>query len=758
MEFKQFIKATNEYCSIATPVAAPIIRKSFELDFMPECAKLAVCVSGFYHLYVNGERITYGELAPYINNPDHILYYEEYEISKYLKKGKNAVALILGNGFANQDVDGWRFKEAEFRNAPCASIAIEITGEGRSVVINSDESFKVAKSPILFDMYRYGVVYDARCEIDGFSDADFDDSAWDNAMIAIPPKGEIMHCTALPVTTQYELYPKSIEKQEDFCYLHTDEDEPIDCTHVDEGWVYDFGYNCAGVCRLKIKGERGQRIILRHGEALRHGKFNINSIYTVVDGLERYIHLHQTDEYILKGGEEEIFTPVFTYHGFRYVFVEGLKPEQATEDLLTYVVMNTNMRKRSDFTSSNQTLNTLFQMGIRADMSNFHHFPTDCPHREKNGWTGDISVSAEHLLLNFDCSENFRVWLESVRAAQIESGQIPGIVPTDKWGYAWGSGPAWDSAIVNTTYYSYKLDGRTDIIEENADMFRKYLEYIAAKRMDNGLIECGLGDWCQPDSDNVRITSPLCFTDSAQIFESANKCALLFDVIGRADDRAYALQLAKELKEAIRRELIDFDTTTVAGACQTSQAYALYVGIFNEDEYARAYKRLLDFVKEKNYHLDCGVIGLRCIFHVLFDNGDGEIALKMITREDAPSYGNMIALGGTALFEATKQNGVQNSQNHHFYGDIMNLFISKLAGLKINPNMDDVNRIEISPNLPNSIDFAKASYDTEHGTIMVEVSRQNGKLGVTADIPAGIRGEIVLGDKKQPLKVGKNEI
>lgn len=756
MKLQKFIRATKEYCSIATPVAAPIIRKGFEIDFIPQKAEIKVCGSGFYHLYINGERITKGELAPFINNPNHILYYDEYEIADKLKKGKNAIAVILGNGFANQDVDSWDFAKASFRSAPCTAIALEAEGEGKKLEIESDETFKVHPSPILFDMYRYGTVYDAREEIEGCFDGDFDDSEWDNAFICEPPGGDIVHCTALPVTTQYELTPVSVEKQEDFHYLIDKDGTPFDCTYVKEGWLYDFGLNCAGVVRLKIKGERGQKITLRHCEALRDGKFNINSIFTIKEGLERFIHLHQADTYYLKGGEEEIFVPAFTYHGFRYVLVEGLKPGQATEDLLTYLVMNTDIKKRADFESSDEILNKLFDMGIRADMSNFHHFPTDCPHREKNGWTGDASVSAEQLLLNFDCSENFKVWLESARYAQIESGQIPGIIPTDTWGYKWGSGPVWDSAIVNLPYYSYKFDGRIDVFSENADMISRYLKYIAGKRDEKGLIACGLGDWCQPGSDNIRISSPLCFTDSAQIMETAEKSAFLFGVMGRENDKAYALKLRDELRNAIRENLIDFDTMTVAGACQTSQCVAMSVGVFNDDEKEKAYARLIDFIKEKDYHLDCGMLGLRYIFHVLFDNGDGEIALKMITREDAPSYGNMIKLGGTALFEATEQNGVQESQNHHFYGDILNLFITKLAGLRINPNMTDANEVEIMPYLPDGIDFANASYDFPEGKISVEVKKIDGKVNVKADVPVGVHGKIIANGIARELNQGIN--
>ena len=746
-----FIKATDKFCTIKNNVPAPILRKGFFIEKQPKNATLRICVSGFYHLYINGKKITKGELAPYINNPDHILYCDEYDVSSTLTTGKNAIGVILGNGFANQDIDSWNFSKAEFRAPLC--MALELT-DGEDVILSSDESFKVHSSPILFDMYRYGIIYDAREEINGFSDADFDDSHWENATLAHPPKGKITICEALPVNAQYELKPKHIEKQTDFCYLLSNEGEPLLYTHTEKGWLYDFGLNCAGVCRLKIKGKRGQKVTLRHCEALKDGYFNINSTYTLKEDYENYIHLHQTDTYILKGGKEEIFTPVFTYHGFRYVLVEGITEEQATKDLLTYVVMNTDIKKRADFSCSDKTLNKLYEMGLRSDLSNFHHFPTDCPHREKNGWTGDISVSAHQLLLNFDCSDAFDVWLENVRYAQHENGELPGIVPTAGWGYEWGNGPVWDSVMVNVPYYAFKYNGSTEIIRKNAPMIKKYLEYIACKRDERGLIACGLGDWVQPEAYTVGIKAPLEFTDSAQILETARKSAVLFDAVEMYEEKEFALNLEKELLNSIRENLIDFSTMTVAGNCQTSQAYAIALGIFSEDEKKKAYERLLDFIKEYDSHAYCGMIGLRYIFHVLFENGDADLALKMITRKDAPSYGNMLALGGTALFEATQQNGVQQSQNHHFFGDILNLFITKLGGIRINPAMNDTNNVTISPIIPKGIEHAFASFKD----ISVLWKKNNGKIDVKIHIPQNFHGKFEFKGKVVQLKTGENAI
>ena len=757
MEPRVFIRGTDTYSTLENPVPAPILRKSFDLSFLPDTANLSICVSGLYELYINEKNITRGFLCPYFSNPTQRLYYDVYDIAPYLTTGKNAIAVILGNGFANQDTTNWNFNAFPHRAPLAMALTMDAEGQGKHFTLESDNSFKVHSSPIVYDMYRFGTIYDARMEISGFSSPEFDDSRWENARLAEKPLGRITPSTAAPILTRQELTPVSIEKQEDFYYFHNNEGQPFPFTYVQSGWVYDFGCSRAGACRLKIKGRAGQQITLRHGEALRDGKFNMNSIYTIKPDHEAFLPLFQADTYILKGGEEEIFVPSFTYHGFRYVLVEGINDDQATEDLLTFLVFNSRFEQRSNFLCSDPVVNQLYNMAIEADLSNFHHFPTDCPQREKNGWTGDISVSACQMLMSFACSENFRIWLENVQSSQLESGQIPAIVPTCGWGYAWGSGPVWDSAIVNLPYYCYRFDGRTDIIQENAPMILRYLHYIAGKRDSRGLIACGLGDWCQPGSGNVNISSPLEFTDSTQIYQTAIRSAFLFDVIGMTEAREYALQLASELRSAIRTHLIDSATATAAGSCQTSQAVALEMGLFDSGEKDAAYARLLEFVQKKGDHIDCGMVGLRHIFHALFLGGDGDLALKMITREDAPSYGNMIRLGGTALFESLIPNGIQESQNHHFYGDIIHLFIEKLAGLQINPHMKDIHHVRISPLIPESISFAQASYSFGEESVFVRWEKKDDQIIIAIDLPPVAHGELSFAGKTIPLKTGSQQ-
>ena len=748
----RFIKATDKYCSLAEHVAAPIFRRAFVIDEQPTSARLEIAVSGFYELYVNGENITSGLLAPYISNPDRLIYKDSYDLTPYLHVGKNAVAVILGNGFANQDVTSWSFSTASCRGP--LKLALEITLDGERV-LEADESFKVAPSPILFDMYRYGVIYDAREERDGFSLPDYDDTEWEYATLTDAPKGEIIPTHHRPIRIREELTPVRIERCEDFYTLYYKSGEPMHETYVKEGWIYDFGINTAGVCRLKIKGERGQRITIRHAEKLTDGRFDIGTTVTVKDDTHNTVDYLQTDVYYLKGGDEEIFLPPFTYHGFRYALIEGITEHQATSDLLTYAVFNTDVNKRSHFTSSDEVLNKLYAMTVNADLSNFHHFPTDCPHREKNGWTGDVAASAEQLLLTFGCADNLATWLTSLRAAQLDSGMLPGIAPTTGWGYAWGNGPFWDQAAVVVPYYIYKYDGNLAPARENADMIARYLRYVAARRDGRGLVAIGLGDWVQPGCVGHGFHSPLVLTDSVTVYDIAAKAELLFGLIGREEDKTFAHTLKEEMKSAIREHLIDYDTATALGTCQTSQALLLYFDLF--DDVDRAYRRLIEIIEADARHLTTGVIGLRYIFEVLIKGGDVNLAVEMIRRPDEPSYGAMIERGATALCEALDVNGLNESENHHFLGDILRVFLCLIAGLRVNPTFECRDTFLFAPTIPSVLDFAEAEYDFGSGRAKCGWERAGERIRFYADVPAGVTATFRYGDTECALDEGYNE-
>lgn len=718
---KHFIKVDSKYCSLEEHVAAPYLRRVFELDFEPENAHIAICGLGFYELYVNGTNITKGALAPYISNPDDYCYYDVYDIAKLLKKGENAVGVILGNGMFNQFGGSvWEFDKAQWRGAPCVALEFSASGSGKSLEFIADEKFRTHSSPITFDDLRMGEYYDARLEIENWNMPEFDDSEWNSALEAETPRGELKLCTADPIKPVYEIKPKNIKKQEN-------------------GYLYDFGVNCAGVCRLEINAEEGQKITLWHGEILENGEFSYNNIIFDRPDTQFYKEYNQKDIYIAKGIGEESYMPKFTYHGFRYVLVQGITEEQANSELLTYIVMNSDLKHIGGFKCSDDVSNKLFEMVQRSDLSNFYYFPTDCPHREKNGWTGDASASAEHMALLYDVEASWREWLGNIRKSQNDRGELPGIVPTAGWGYEWGNGPAWDSVLFSLPYQLFKKRGNTEVIKENAHAMIRYLEYILTRRNENGTVSVGLGDWVPVGRAADDYNAPLELTDSVMVMEMAREAAEMLNAIGYTHQADFANAVYKDMRGTIRRELIDFNSMLAAGESQTGQAMLLYYGVFEKDEEEKAFSRLLELIHKNNDCFDCGYLGLRTVFHVLAHFNKADLAYDMITRKDYPSYGHLIELGETTLPEQFMPDGVPcGSHNHHFLGDIANWYMSEIAGI----NVVNSEYVQIKPNFIRQLNYASAYYGLPGGRVSVSWKRTENHIELEVECPVAF--DVVL--------------
>ena len=773
---KNFIKAGDKLCTFEEFVAAPYFRKKFKLEFKPENAEITICGLGFYELYINGVNVTKGPLAPYISNPDDICYYDNYDITNLLKEGDNVIGVVLGNGFRNC-FGGfiWGFDKSTSRGPVTFALTLEAKDNEKTFELEADETFKTHPSPIIFDDLRMGCRYDARLEIDNWCAIDFDDSAWEYAKSEKLPRGEARLCKADPIVVTETLLPIDVKHYDSmpFAYENNAPDaKPIEGCISENVYVFDFGVNTAGVTKLKINGKKGQKIVIRHAEHNSGDNFSVNTTCFLMgqrkETVSRYTEFNQVDVYICKGGEEE-FIPKFKYDGFRYAYVEGLEPQQLKEDTLTYLVMNSDLKPRAEFECSDDVLNKLQQFTRRSDLANFYYFPTDCPHREKNGWTGDASVSAEHMLLNLTAEKSLKEWLANIRKAQNTEGALPGIIPTGGWGFAWGNGPAWDSVCVNLPYYIYKFTEDTEVIKENTSLIMRYLCYISSRRDDRGLIAVGLGDWVDPfESQNGKIASPLELTDSVTVYDMAQKAAYLFKKVGKDNESEYAARLARQLRSDIREHLIDKATMTAAGDCQTSQAFMLEAGIFNEDELEAAQQRLVEIIHRDGDINACGMIGVRRLFHALTSADEAELAYNIITAKSRTGYGYWIENGATSMWESFKSidNPYTDSKNHHFLGDISSWFIQELAGLKPNPNVEDIKYFEISPHFIKQLDNARASYDSQFGKVSVKWERTGQDIKLEISMPKGTYGKAILpkgfcfenSDLVCDLKEGKLEL
>jgi alpha-L-rhamnosidase len=372
-------------------------------------------------------------------------------------------------------------------------------------------------------------------------------------------------------------------------------------------------------------------------------------------------------------------------------------------------------------------VNALHKMTLNSTLSNFHHFPTDCPQREKNGWTADAALSTSHTLLYFEPTDNYNQWLYDICRAQKESGEIPGIIPTWGWGFEWGNGPAWDSIITEIPYQIWQKRNDLSAFEIAKDSIVKYIKYLDTRKDENGLLAIGLGDWCAPANERK---APLILTDSIEAFDISNKAAMMFEKIGDSENASICKSFADEMRKNIRTHLFDKSSCVFEGGSQTSQAMGIYYKIVEENEKSKAFAALLDIIKLDDYHIATGVLGGRVLFHVLADNGEIDTAMRILCNPTPPSYNQWVLAGDTALCEGFGSYNGLASHNHHFWGNISAFFMEQICGIKV--CADEIN---IEPHFPNDINSASASFDSVFGKISVNWKRENGKIIFELDYP-----------------------
>lgn len=729
---RQYITAnTTEYNTIDNHVSAPLFRRIFS-PVPKGHSVLEISSAGLYRVFLNRKELTKGFFAPYISNTDQVVYYDEYELEELSDTSDNELLVLLGNGFQNANDGGvWGFENAPFRSAPKFYLSLKVDGEE---ILTTDTSFEVFDSPITFDDMRCGEWYDARLEKNLFQ------SSYP-ALLTDAPKGEYKRCGAQPILAHESYAPQEIFES-------------------GEGYLYDFGENHTGLCRLHICAEEGQELTFTYGE-LRSGNHIEMKNISFGSWTPGYI---QCDHYICKKGTQE-YIPSFTYHGFRYVYVTGITPEQATKSLLTCVDIHSDIMRRASFSCDHPILNRIQRSVLRSDTSNFHYFPTDCPHREKNGWTGDIAASAEQICYNFDAYDSFREWLHTVRAAQLEDGMIPGIIPTSGWGYAWGNGMIWDSVLVELPYQLYRFFGRREIVEENADAIWKYLNYMKTRVNQDGLLEYGLGDWCECGAPREDICkTPLEISASLMGVDFLRKAAELFSVIGQTERRDSALQLEAELRSAFQKKHIQ--NNLVSCESQTAQSMALSLGFFTGEEEKSAYDYLKQMIERDGGHMCVGMLGARYLFDVLSEHGDSDLALKLVEGPDYPSYGYMALKGAGTLWEAIREYHITDgtyvradgmdsigSLNHHYWGSVSAWFYQRLAGIRL----ISAKQVRIAPCTDCGLGMAEADFRNEFGSIRIKWEKTS--EGIRLQIQnRGFRGVICQDDCETPLQEGEMKL
>ena len=722
ISFEKYICAGTDRCELYNHVNAPLLRKEFTVENTSDAA-LYITALGFYRVFLNGVEITKGKLAPYVSNPKHIVCYDEYDVSSVLNKGKNVISVILGNGFYNcMGGYPWGFDKADWRGSPKLALKIYF---GEKCVVSADSTFKTHGSHVTFDDLRCGEYVDFNQYEEKRFSAGYDDGEWRGALECAAPEGELVPCRVNPVKIKAEEYPVSM--------------------HVsDGGMIFDFGTNRSGVCRIKFKGVKGQKITVWHFEALLENNTFYNK-NTCTPDFDR--NLSQKDVFI-SNGEENVFEPWFTFHGFRYVFVEGIYPYVAEKDFITRLVLHSDFPIYNYFSCSDETVNKLQEMVVISDKSNFFYYPLDCPQREKNGWTADAALSAEQFLYNFDCSAELNFWLDNIIKAQTEAGALPGVVPTYDFGYSWGNGPGWDQVLVELPYQLYRFQGDTSAVERSAEAIVKYFVYLRSKLNGDGLVDFGLCDWCETGTfSEGDASTPVEVTDTLTAISMLNKCEFMFSAVGEKEKTAYVTHLRGELINAFTKKYVEGSAVTCF--TQTAQAMAISVGLF-DNCIRQAVNALMDMIKRDNGTFKVGVLGARVLFRVLAENGYAEKALDLITQDKFPSYKYWIDHGATSLWEAfneTYDNSVLRrdggrtlSLNHHFWGDISAFFYKYILGVNVNPNGDDDSFVEIRKCEISSVLWAKGKYENKNGALFVSWQKDaNGEIVFNIERKGDIR-------------------
>ena len=723
----------NAGVTMGTPtdkvLSAPYLRKTFVCSEKPKKASVFLCGLGWHVLYVNGRKADDRVLAPTVSQFDKHVSYIEYDVAELLRKGKNAVTVLLGNGLFNCSNPKWSFDKAPWRDYP--KLLCDIVADGKNVA-KSDASWKVHDSPITLNEFRNGQYYDARLEVPGFADPELNDTDWKPAALCVPPGGRVIREINDPCKI-IQSYP-AIGSRFVSCWETT----------------YDFGTNLTGWCRIKIKGEAGTQVKIIYSEQIDPVSWQINtqeiSQYSRVAPFGQF----QTDGYILKGDPDgEEYEPSFAYHGFRYAQVLIIGKAELMDIRAQFV--HTSFAKTGSFESSDAILNTLQRNTLQSFKSNFTGIPTDCPHREKNGWTGDAAIAAETGVWNFNMTAGYSHFLRIVTDTQRPNGQLPGIAPTGGWGYNWGGGPAWDNVLFEYPWQVYLFYGKTDLIEQYYDRFLRYLEYCSTREEEDGLLNFGLGDWCH--WDRAAIT-PVEVTSSGYYYQNLLRTAFFAELLDKRSDVTGCRKRAELIRKSFLHKFAHADGT-FADKSLTATAAALYFGLAEERKAEKSVKALVKQVREQQHKANFGILGAKYIPRVLSEYGYADDALEIITQKEFPGWGWQVEHGATSLWEEWNGKG---SRNHIMFGDISAWMYQYLGGIRPLKETPGFRKFVIQPCFVKKLSHMEVCHQSPFGMIKSKWKRVGKQITCLFDIPDGSQADIMLPGKKIQNASGKVKI
>ncbi len=702
---------------------APYFRKKFRTSKPIKSARAYIAVAGLYELYINGDKIGNHRLDPMYTRFDRRNLYVTYDVTRQLQDGDNAIGVLLGNGWYNhQSKAVWDFDHAPWRNRPTFCMDLKITyTDGTTETIPTDLSWKTSSGALIFNSIYTAEHYDARLEQKGWTTSVFDDSKWHGVGYRGTPSQNVTAQQIRPIRNVQSIPVKIFKRIDANTYF------------------FDFGQNMSGVTLIKVSGEEGTELRIKHGERLnKNERIDMSNIDVYYRG-DKEKDPFQTDILILSGKGEDEFMAKFNYKGFRYVEVTSDRPIELNKNSLTAYFMHSDVPPVGRINTSSSLINRLWWATNNAYLSNLMGYPTDCPQREKNGWTGDGHFAVETALYNFDGITVYEKWLADHRDEQQPNGVLPDIIPTGGWGYGTDNGLDWTSTIAIIPWNLYLFYGDTKPLADNYDNIKRYVDYVD-RISPNHLTTWGRGDWVPvKSSSNKELTSSVYFYVDATILANTAK---LFD---KQDDYSYYSALADKIKKAVNDKYLNKQTGIYNNGTQTELSVPLQWKIVPEDMVPKVAENLARKVEEAEFHLDVGVLGAKAILNALSKNGYPEVAYKVAVQDTYPSWGWWIANGATTLLENWNLQAERDiSDNHMMFGEIGAWFFKGLGGIYPDEENPGFKHIILRPHFEQSLKHFEAQHDSPYGKIVSKWEWKKKDIIYQITIPANSSATLYL--------------
>ncbi|WP_286766875.1 MULTISPECIES: alpha-L-rhamnosidase [Sphingobacterium] len=692
----------------------PYFRTEFKINKPIKSARAYIATAGLYELSMNGQRVGDHRLDPMYTRFDRRTLYVVTDVTQQLQKGENAIGVVLGNGWYNhQPLAFWNFDKAPWRARPAFCLELKIVyTDGTVETIVSDKQWKTTSGPITYNNIYTGEHYDARLEIPNWDKPKYDDSTWEAVQYRNTPSAHIVSQQMVPIRLVKSYKPKSVTKIDQRTY------------------VFDMGQNMAGITKVKVKGAAGTMLRIKHGERLQaDGRLDLSNIDVYYRG-DKEKEPFQTDILTLSGRDDE-FMAKFGYKGFRYVEISSSAAIALDSSAVTAYFMHSDVHAIGQLKTSSALVNKLWEATNNAYLSNLMGYPTDCPQREKNGWTGDGHLAIETALYNFDGITVYEKWMADHRDEQQENGVLPDIIPTGGWGYGTANGLDWTSTIAIIPWQIYQFYGDPRALEECYLNIKRYVDYVDGIS-PSGLTTFGRGDWVPVKSQsNLELTSSVYFYVDATILAATAK---LFGYT--ADQQKYEL-LSRKIKTAINAKFLDASKGIYSNGTQTELSVPLYWGVVPDEMKARVAANLNKKVEETNFHLDVGVLGAKALLNALKDNGYATTAYKVAVQDTYPSWGWWIVNGATTLLENWDLKATRDiSDNHMMFGEIGGWFFKSIGGILPDPKQPGFKHVLLKPIFPQELKESSISYDSPYGKIVSEWKLKDKKIVYNIQIPA----------------------